>query len=83
MDPSNTSALISLKKACANFPGLSEIILVIGEEKKAMRMPFKCDPEQKLVEELRNYFGPEGVVVKWGYFAPFTLSEITEDIYPA
>ena len=51
MDPSNTSALISLKKACANFPGLSEIILVIGEEKKAMRMPFKCDPEQKLVEE--------------------------------
>ena len=64
MDPSNTSALISLKKACANFPGLSEIILVIGEEKKAMRMPFKCDPEQKLVEELSNYFGPEGVVVK-------------------
>lgn len=64
MDPSNTSALINLKKACANFPGLSEIILVIGEEKKAMRMPFKCDPEQKLVEELRNYFGPEGVVVK-------------------
>lgn len=64
MDSSNTSALISLKKACANFPGLSEIILVIGEEKKAMRMPFKCDPEQKLVEELRNYFGPEGVVVK-------------------
>ena len=64
MDPSNTSALISLKKACVNFPGLSEIILVIGEEKKAMRMPFKCDPEQKLVEELRNYFGPEGVVVK-------------------
>lgn len=64
MDPSNTSALINLKKACANFPGLSEIILVIGEEKKAMRMPFKCDPEQKLVEELRNYFGSEGVVVK-------------------
>lgn len=64
MDPSNTSALISLKKACANFPGLSEIILVIGEEKKAMRMPFKCDPEQKLVEELRSYFGLEGVVVK-------------------
>ena len=64
MDPSNTSARISWKKAWANFPGLSEIILVIGEEKKAMRMPFKCDPEQKLVEELRNYFGPEGVVVK-------------------
>ena len=64
MDPSNTSALISLKKACANFPGLSEIILVIGKEKKAMRMPFKCDPEEKLVDELRGFFGPDGVVVK-------------------
>ena len=64
MDPSNTSALISLKKACSNYPGLSEIILVIGEEKKAMRMPFRCEPEQKLVDELIEYFGPEGVVVK-------------------
>lgn len=64
MDPSNTSALISLKKACGKFPGLSEIILVIGEEKKAMRMPFKCDPEEKLVDELREFFGPDGVVVK-------------------
>lgn len=64
MDPSNTSALMNLKKACANFPGLSEIILVIGEEKKAMRMPFKCEPEKKLIEELQGFFGPEGVVVK-------------------
>ena len=64
MDPSNTSALMNLKKACANFPGLSEIILVIGEEKKAMRMPFKCEPEEKLIEELQGFFGPEGVVVK-------------------
>ncbi len=64
MDPSNTSALMSLKKACANFPGLSEIILVIGEEKKAMRMPFRCEPNTKLVEELVQYFGTEGVVVK-------------------
>ncbi len=64
MDPSNTSALMNLKKACANYPGLSEIILVIGEEKKAMRMPFRCEPDGKLVAELVNFFGPDGVVVK-------------------
>lgn len=64
LDPSNTQALVSLKQACSVHPGLSEIILVIGAEKKAMRMPFRCDPEKALIEELTNVFGAEGVVVK-------------------
>lgn len=64
MDPSNRDALISLKQSCAVYPGLSEVILVIGEEKKAMRMPFRCEPGQELVDELIGVFGKEGVVVK-------------------
>jgi DNA polymerase-3 subunit alpha len=64
MDPSNKEALIGLKQNCAVYPGLSEVILVIGEEKKAMRMPFRCEPEQALVDELTKIFGEEGVVVK-------------------
>ena len=64
MDPSNKDALISLKQSCAVYPGLSEVILVIGEEKKAMRMPFRCEPGQALVDELVGVFGKEGVVVK-------------------
>ncbi|MBP5656213.1 hypothetical protein J6X15_01355, partial [Candidatus Saccharibacteria bacterium] len=64
MDPSNKEALISLKQSCAVYPGLSEIILVIGKDKKAMRMPFRCEPEKALVDELVAIFGEEGVVVK-------------------
>ena len=63
-DPSNTQALMSLKEACNNCPGLSEVILVIGPEKKAMRMPFKCEPNEGLVNELISVFGSNGVVVK-------------------
>ncbi len=64
MDPSNKDALISLKQSCSIYPGLSEVILVIGEEKKAMRMPFRCEPQDTLIGELVEIFGKEGVVVK-------------------
>ena len=64
MDPSNKDALVSLKQSCAVYPGLSEVILVIGENKKAMRMPFRCEPEGALIDELVGVFGKEGVVVK-------------------
>jgi DNA polymerase-3 subunit alpha len=64
MDPSNKDALISLKQSCSVYPGLSEVILVIGEDKKAMRMPFRCEPEDALINELVEVFGKEGVVVK-------------------
>ena len=64
MDPSNKDALVSLKQSCAVYPGLSEVILVIGENKKAMRMPFRCEPEGALIDELIGVFGKEGVVVK-------------------
>ena len=64
MDPSNKDALIGLKQSCSVYPGLSEVILVIGEDKKAMRMPFRCEPEQALIDELIGLFGKEGVVVK-------------------
>jgi DNA polymerase-3 subunit alpha len=63
-DPSNTRALMALEESCKNCPGLSEVILVIGPDKKAMRMPFKCEPNESLVGELIDVFGSNGVVVK-------------------
>ena len=64
MDASDKSSLVKLKQICGQHPGLSEIILVIGPDKKAMRMPFRCEPEADLVKELAEIFGEEGVVVK-------------------
>jgi DNA polymerase III alpha subunit len=63
-DSSNTKALMDLKKICGTYPGLSEVILVIGPEKKAMRMPFRVELEDVLVSGLKEIFGDEGVVAK-------------------
>ena len=64
MDPSDKESLVKLKQSCSMYPGLSEIILVIGEDKKAMRMPFRCETCKALVDELVPIFGAEGVIVK-------------------
>ena len=63
-DSSNTKALMDLKKMCSTYPGLSEVILVIGPDKKAMRMPFRVELEDVLVSGLKEIFGEEGVVAK-------------------
>lgn len=64
-DSSNTKALMDLKKMCGTYPGLSEVILVVGPEKKAMRMPFKVDVDESvLVSGLKEIFGEEGVIAK-------------------
>ena len=63
-NPDNTKALMDLKKMCGTYPGLSEVILVIGPDKKAMRMPFKVEIEGVLVSGLKEIFGDEGVVAK-------------------
>ena len=64
MDASDKDSLVKLKQSCSTYPGLSEIILVIGKDKKAMRLPFRCELTQTLTDELGAIFGTENVVVK-------------------
>ncbi|MBO4854901.1 hypothetical protein J5500_00660, partial [Candidatus Saccharibacteria bacterium] len=65
LNPSDTESLVKLKQSCSTYPGLSEIILVLGEEKKkAMRLPFRCEPSKELTDELSEIFGEENVIVK-------------------
>jgi hypothetical protein len=40
------------------------VILVIGPDKKAMRMPFKVEVEDVLVAGLKEVFGDDAVVAK-------------------
>ena len=63
-DSSNTKALMDLKKICGTYPGMSEVILVIGPDKKAMRMPFRVELESVLLSGLREIFGDENVIDK-------------------
>ena len=64
-NPSDHESLLSVKKICGKFPGMSEIILVLGEvEKSAIRMPFKVDSNSDLPKELVSLLGKECVVLK-------------------
>lgn len=63
-NPTDTQALQDLKECCNRHLGLSEIILVLGQDKKAMRLPFHIDTESPLISELTQLFGPDCVVAK-------------------
>ena len=64
MDASDKDKLLRLKTLCTKHPGMSEVILVIGEKKKAMRMPFRCELEDELIDGLTEAFEAQNVVVK-------------------
>lgn len=64
-NPSDHDKLVNLKTLCSNSPGLNEVVLVLGEEKKsAMRMPFKVEADDGLLNSLRAVLGEECVVLK-------------------
>lgn len=64
-DPDNHTALLALKQACSGFPGGTDIILVLGADKKsAIRLPFQIDGSDVLVGELVKLLGEDCVVLK-------------------
>ena len=64
-DPDDHDALLNLKKTCGDHPGLSDIVLVLGAEKKsAIRLPFKIEHSDILVGKLVKLLGEDSVVLK-------------------
>lgn len=64
-DPDDHESLLSLKQLCSDSAGLSDVILVLGSEKKsAVKLPFRVDICKKLVDSLAKTLGSESVVVK-------------------
>jgi hypothetical protein len=64
-NPDDHDALLSLKQICSRFPGVSDIVLVLGEPKKsAIKMPFRVDPTNALIGELVKILGEDAVVLK-------------------
>ena len=64
IDSSDKKKLDAMTKICSTYPGLSDVILVIGEKKKAMRIPYKVELEDVLVSGLKEVFGDENVIAK-------------------
>jgi hypothetical protein len=51
-DPDDHDSLFSLKKVCSDYVGESDIVLVLGAEKKsAIKLPFKVDLCKELIAE--------------------------------
>ncbi len=64
-NPDDAESLMQLKSICARFPGTSDIVLVLGTEKKsAIRLPFRVDDSNSLVDELIRQLGEDAVVIK-------------------
>jgi DNA polymerase-3 subunit alpha len=64
-DPDNHESLVKLKQYCSKHPGLSDAILVLGDDKKsAIRLPFRVDAGQELVDLLVADLGQDNIVIK-------------------
>jgi DNA polymerase-3 subunit alpha len=64
-NPDDQDSLLSLKRICSKYTGLTDIVLVLGEAKKsAIKLPFKVEASQELIDELVKILGKEAVVLK-------------------
>ena len=64
-NPEDQDSLVKLKKECSLFPGLSDIVLVLGEDKgSAIKMPFRVDGSEELIGRLVKILGEDAVVLK-------------------
>lgn len=64
-DPDDAERLMRLKETCAKHPGTSDIVLVLGAEKKsAIKLPFRVEDNQALIDELVRELGEDCVIVK-------------------
>jgi len=64
-NPDDQASLVEIKKICGLYPGLCDIVLVLGPEKQsAIKMPFRVDASDNLVGRLVKVLGEDAVVVK-------------------
>lgn len=64
-DPDDHGSLVSLKQTCGEYAGNTDIILVLGAEKKsAIKLPFRVDGSDALVGALVKQLGEDCVVLK-------------------
>jgi DNA polymerase-3 subunit alpha len=64
-DPDDQASLMKIRSECSHFPGLSDIVLVLGPEKQsAIKMPFRVDGSDELIGRLVKILGEDAVVLK-------------------
>jgi hypothetical protein len=64
-DPDDHDALLQLKRICGEYKGHTDIVLVLGADKKsAIKLPFGVDGCDDLLGELVKQLGEDCVVLK-------------------
>jgi len=64
-NPDDHEALLALKQICSRYPGVSDIVLVLGEDKKsAIKLPFRVESNEALMGELVIQLGEDCVALK-------------------
>ena len=63
-NPSDTETLLSLKTLCGKYPGDADVVLVLGDDKKALKMPFRVDNSDMLIGNLVKAIGEDAVILK-------------------
>ena len=64
-DPDNHDALLALKQSCSQFPGTTDVVLVLGQDKtSAIKLPFKVNSSDDLVGLLVKQIGEDCVALK-------------------
>lgn len=58
-------ALLGLKQTCSEYPGKTDIVLVLGADKKsAIKLPFGVDGSDNLISALVKQLGEDCVILK-------------------
>lgn len=61
-NPDDHGALEALKQTCSKYPGLNDIILVLGQDKQsAIKLPFRVDGSEELTGALVKLMGEDAV----------------------
>lgn len=64
-DPEDQTSLVRIRQECTHFPGLCDMVLVLGPDKQsAIKMPFRVDASDELVGRLVKILGEDAVVLK-------------------
>lgn len=64
-DTSDEQTLQSLRRICKEYPGFTDIVLVLGKDKKsAIKMPFRINSDDALIGELVKLLGEDAVALK-------------------
>ena len=63
--PDDHDTLLALKKACSYYPGQSDVVMILGDNKSnAIRLPFRVDAGRNLKDALIKLLGDECVALK-------------------